>query len=335
MGLGLPNEPSSFVARTLVEADLEGISSHGVMLVPMYAARIRAGSVSLNTGGEVVSDHGAVAVIDAGNALGQLTARQAVDLAVAKAKAFGLGAVAVREGFHFGTAGRFAADISAHGCIGIVASNTRPLLPAPGGSEPLVGNNPIAIAMPSPGDGPPVVLDMATSASAMGKIRLAEAAGDPIPSDWATDANGNPTTDPAEAIAGMLLPVGGPKGFGLSLMIDLLCGGLSGGATGAEVNPLYGDPARPYRCAHFFLAIDTGHFGDEARFAATVANAAARVRSSSTREGVEQAMTPGEPAWRERQRNGTLCPIDDTAWAALCDLAEDLGVVPPQTKTEG
>ena len=305
------------------------------MLVPMYAARMRAGSVSLNTRGEVVSDNGAVAVIDAGNALGQLSARQAVGLAVAKAKALGLGAVVVRDGFHFGTAGRYAVDISAHGCIGIVACNTRPLLPAPGGAEPLVGNNPIARAMPSPDDQPPVVLDMATSASAMGKIRLAAAAGDPIPLDWATDADGSPTTDPAAAIAGMLLPVGGAKGFGLSLMIDLLCGGLSGGATGAEVNPLYGDPARPYRCAHFFLAIDAGHFGDESRFAATVANAARRIRSSRTREGIEQAMTPGEPAWRERQRNGTLCPVDDTAWAALCDLGEDLGIVPPQTALKG
>src|ERR1700716_4243659 len=257
---GIGVEDAQVVAGDLVAADLEGIASHGVMLLPMYVERIVKGSVSARSAGEVVSDRGGAIVIDAHNALGQLTARQAVRLAVARAKDIGVAVVVVRNGFHFGTAGRFARMIAEHNCIGIVLSSTRPLMPAPGGAEALVGNNPIAIALPSAGVFP-VEVDMALSATAMGKIRLAAAAGESIPADWAIDAGGRPTTDPAAAIKGMLLPAAGPKGFGLAVAIDLLCGGLSGGAVGDQVAPLYGDPATPYRCSHLFLAIDPARFG--------------------------------------------------------------------------
>src|SRR5262249_42751176 len=161
-------------------------------------------------------------------------------------------AVAVRNAFHFGAAGFWARRIAAAGCVGIAAANTRPLMPAPGGAAPVTGNNPIAFAAPSgvgPSGAEPIVTDVSWSAATMGKIRLAQAAGEPIPSGWACDADGNPTTDPAAAIKGMLLPAAGPKGFVMAMMVDLLCGGLSSGAIGDEVRPLYGDPAVPYRCA--------------------------------------------------------------------------------------
>ena len=149
--VGIGREDAEVVAADLVAADLEGVASHGVMLLPMYIDRIVKGSVSRSSAGEVVSDRGSAIVIDAGNALGQLTARQAVRLAVARAHAIGLAAVSVRNGFHFGTAGRYARMMAAENCVGIVLSNTRPLMPAPGGAQPLVGNNPIAIALPSAG----------------------------------------------------------------------------------------------------------------------------------------------------------------------------------------
>ena len=139
--------------------------------------------------------------------------------------------------------------------------NTRPLMPAPGGAERVVGNNPIAIALPTDGE-IPIVLDMATSEAAMGKIRMAEKANETIPPTWAVTAQGMPTTDPSEAIAGMLLPAAGAKGFGLSFLIDLMCGLLSQGATGSQVRPLYGDFSVPYDCSHLFIAIDVAHFCD-------------------------------------------------------------------------
>jgi LDH2 family malate/lactate/ureidoglycolate dehydrogenase len=306
--LGLAEADAAVVADDLVAADLEGIASHGVMLVPMYVDRMLAGSVSVRHEGEVVSArHGAV-VIDAAHALGQLTARQAVRHAVERARQHGLAAVAVRNAFHFGTAGRYARMLADEGCVGIVMSNTRPLMPPPGGAQAMVGNNPIAIAVPSAGEHP-VEVDMALSATAMGKIRLAAAAGDSIPAGWAVDADGQPTTDPVAAIKGMLLPAAGPKGFGLAFMIDLLCGGLADGAIGADVRPLYGNPADPYRCSHFFLAIDVGHFPAGSRFAERVRDRAVDVRASRRAPGTERIYAPGELAFATREANARACPL--------------------------
>jgi LDH2 family malate/lactate/ureidoglycolate dehydrogenase len=323
--VGIRQADAEVVATDLVAADLEGVASHGVMLLPMYIDRIVKGSVSRASAGEVVSDRGAAIVIDAGNALGQLTARQAVGLAVARAHEIGIAAVSVRNGFHFGTAGRYARMMAGENCVGIVLSNTRPLMPAPGGAQALVGNNPVAIGLPSAGDFP-VEADMALSATAMGKIRLAAAAGQGIPADWAIDADGRPTTDPAAAIKGMLLPAAGPKGFGLAFVIDLLCGGLSDGAVGSDVRPLYGDAAEPYRCAHFFLAIHAGHFPAGDRFAERVRDQAARVSASKRSPGVDRVYAPGELVWATRQASAGVCRLDAQTIKSLVETAARAGV---------
>jgi LDH2 family malate/lactate/ureidoglycolate dehydrogenase len=322
--LGITDEAANVVADALVEADEEGISSHGVMLVPMYADRLRNGSISMETSGNIISDNAACVVIDGQNVLGQLTAHQAVDIAADKAKIHGLAAVAVRNGFHFGTAGRYALELSQRGFIGIVMCNTRPLMPAPGGAEAITGNNPLAIAVPSTNGGPPVIVDMATSASAMGKIRVADGAGQSIPEGWATDSKGSPTQDPGEAIKGMLLPAAGPKGFGLAFLIDLICGGLSGGAIGPQVRPLYGDPAEPYRCTHFFLAIDVGHFRDSQEFAEVISNSVDRLRSSKPAPGIDRVMSPGEPGWRNKNCMPGSCILDRSIFDNLNELADEL-----------
>src|SRR5919197_926891 len=236
-----------------------------------------------------------------------------------------IAAVAVRNGFHFGTAGRYARMMAEQNCVGIVLSNTRPLMPAPGGAEALVGNNPIAIALPSAGEFP-VEADMALSATAMGKIRLAAAAGESIPEDWAVDSQGLPTTEPAAAIKGMLLPAAGPKGFGLAFVIDLLCGGLSDGAVGAEVRPLYGDAADPYRFSHFFLAIHAGPFPVGDRFAERVRDQAARVSRSKRGPGLERVYAPGELVWATRQASKGVCRLDAPTMRSLRDTAARVGV---------
>jgi LDH2 family malate/lactate/ureidoglycolate dehydrogenase len=325
--VGVPERSGRLVAEGLVSADCEEIESHGVMLLPMYVDRIAAGSVSPTAQGHVVSERGGAIVIDGENALGQVTAVMAVELIVGRAREHALGAVAVRNAFHFGTAGRWAAEIARAGCIGMVLSNTRPLMPAPGGAERLVGNNPIAIAVP--GADAPIVLDLATSASAMGKIRLAEARGEKLPEGWASDAQGLPTTDPSAAIKGMLLPAAGPKGFGLAVMIDFLCGGLASGGMGDKVMPLYGDAAIPYDCAHFFLAIDVGAFRPPQDFAAAAGAFAQRVRSSRPAAGTDAVMMPGDPAARAAARNRATCHVAAVTAAALRKLAERLRVDVP------
>jgi len=321
---GATEDNGAMVADALVEAELQGIPSHGVMLLPLYLKRIAAGSVDPVATGAIVSDKAGALVMDAQNGFGQVTSHHAVELAVARARLHGLGAVSVRNGFHFGTAGRWAEAMARQGCIGIAMSNTRPLMPAPGGATRVVGNNPLSIAAPTGPDGKPVVVDIAMSAAAMGKIRLAEAAGSPIPADWATDAAGMPTTSAAEAITGMLLPTGGAKGFGLAMMVDILSGGLSAGAIGGEVAGLYGDPAAPYRCAHFFLAIDVAAFREEAAFGAAVTGFLETIRASRSVADGQPVRVPGESS-RQRQASAVACHLPASTMQALHDCAVELG----------
>jgi LDH2 family malate/lactate/ureidoglycolate dehydrogenase len=324
--VGVPSVAAATVARGLVEADLEGLSSHGVMLVDMYIERLQKGSVSHINNASVVSERQGAVVLDAGHALGQLTGIQAMIHAIDKARQFAAGIVSVRHGFHFGTAGRYALQAAEAGCIGIAMCNTRPLMPAPGGAERVVGNNPIAIALPTAGK-VPIVLDMATSEAAMGKIRMAEKAKDSIPPTWAVTAQGMPTTNPSEAIAGMLLPSGGAKGFGLSFLIDLMCGLLSQGTTGSQVRPLYGDFTVPYDCSHLFIAIDVAHFCDIDWFRQQTVASAERIRSGKRAPGIEQLFTPGEPEWRRREQSGGEVKLEPSVIAMLTRLANELGVI--------
>jgi LDH2 family malate/lactate/ureidoglycolate dehydrogenase len=321
---GVPTPGAQTVAAGLVEAELEGVASHGVMLVDMYIDRIRRGSVATTVGGEILSDRDAAVVLDAGHALGHLTAAQAMALAIERAQRFGVSVVAVRHGFHFGTARRYAQQAARVGCIGVAMCNTRPLMPAPGGAERVVGNNPLAIALPVAGT--PIVLDMATSEAAMGKIRMAEKAGQPIPANWAVTSDGTPTTNAAEAVRGMLLPSGGPKGFGLAFVIDLMCGLLSEGAVGEQVQPLYGDPSLPYDCSHLFIAIDVAHFTVLDVFRARAGKAADRVRSSRRAPGIEQLYSPGEPEWRNQVNATGHVHLSPTIAAMLVRLAHELHV---------
>ena len=320
------------VAEGLIAADVEGQPSHGLMLLTMYLDRIAGGSVSPASEGRIVSDTGGSLVMDAENALGQVTSERAVALVIERAAQHGVAAVAVREAFHFGAAGRWARKIAQAGCVGVALSNTRPLMPAPGGAERVVGNNPLAIAVPAAG-GHPVVLDLALSAGVMGRIRLAEANGESIPDGWASDTDGIPTTDPAQAIRGMLLPAGGPKGFALAAMIDILCGGLSSGAIGNEVRPLYGDPAEPYRCSHLFLAIDIARFRPLDEFGKAVAQFADGIRHSRRAPGTATIRMPGDRAEAMRAQNAQLCPLARSTLDALLQRAQQLGVSPPSSLT--
>ncbi|GAA4685127.1 Ldh family oxidoreductase [Phytohabitans rumicis] len=328
---GLPEGAAATVAEALVDADLRGLQSHGTMLVPMYVERLRRGSVSTRVAGEVVVDLGAIAVIDAGHALGILTGDQAIALAIDKAHRYGVGAVAVRHAFHFGAAGRFARTAAQAGTIGIALANTRAMMPAPGGGHPVVGNNPIAVGVPGGPGAEPVVLDIALSAANMGRIRLAAGNGRNIPDGWATDAAGVPTTDAATALAGMLLPAAGHKGFGLALMVDVLAGVLSGGGYGERVNGLYADTAVPNECGHFFLALDVAAFTDLDGFAGRLRDLETSVTAPPYAPGVERVVLPGQRSaalLREAMAHGV--PVDQGVLASLLDLAGELGVPIPE-----
>jgi LDH2 family malate/lactate/ureidoglycolate dehydrogenase len=328
--VGVPARHVNLVVGGLLDADVEDQSSHGVLLLPMYVERILAGSVAPGGEGRIVSDTPTSIVIDAENALGQVTSEKAVALCIARAREHGMAAVAVRNGFHFGTANRWARRIAQAGSVGVVMSNTRPLMPAPGGAERVVGNNPIALAVPA-ASGHPILADVALSAGAMMKIRFAAANGERIPEGWATDADGVPTTDPESAIKGMLLPAGGAKGFALAALVDLIAGGLSAGAIGDEVRPLYGDPKRPYRCAHFFLAIDIGRFRPIDEFEAAADVLASRVRASRPAPNGSPVRMPGDRALVAAAAHEFHCPLARSTLEALIRLAGRLNVPVPSS----
>jgi LDH2 family malate/lactate/ureidoglycolate dehydrogenase len=323
-GTGITIEDAELVAHSLVAADVEGVPSHGVALLPLYVERLNAGGVVANAVPAIVEDLGGLVVMSAGHVLGQISSKIAVDLAAERAKSHGISMVTVRNGFHFGTAGFWAKALAVQGMIGLAFSNTRPLMPAPGGAQAVVGNNPIAVAFPST-TGAPVVVDMAMSATAMGKIRLADAKGEDIPLGWATDANGRPTTDPAEAIKGMLLPAAGPKGFGLAVAIDLLCGALSGGAFGSAVKPMYGNPAEHYDCSHAFIAIDAQQTGSGSGIGAAVASLANQIRQSDKAPGTPRIFAPGDIEQACRAERQAQCPLPKELVKQLNQLAQQVG----------
>ncbi|OXR48219.1 lactate dehydrogenase [Pusillimonas sp. T2] len=318
---GATDADALVIADSLVGADLEGVSSHGVMLLPMYVDRVKAGSMRLSASAEIVDDLGGLVVMTANHAPGQVSAQEAVGIAIERARVHGMATVTVREAGHFGAGAYWARQMAAQGMVGMAFSNTRPLMPAPGGAKPLVGNNPLCMAFPSQ-QGLPVIVDMAMSASAMGKIRMADIKGESIPLGWATDASGKDTQSPAEAIKGMLLPAAGPKGFGLAVAIELLCGALSGGGIASQVKPLFGDPAEPYNCAHTFIAIDASRLNGGRGIGQQVDNLANVIRHSEKAPGIERVYAPGDLERSRRAQHNDQCCLSADLVTRLRELAQ-------------
>ena len=299
---GVDAEAAALVAEGLIEADLQGAGSHGLLQAPNYLRRVRAGTISRTASLRLVHSSGAITVFDAGLALGHAVAPKAMEKAVASASIYGIAAVAIRAATHFGVAGRHVRAAAEAGLIGIAMCNSRVMLPAPGGTRPLVGNNPLAIAVPAAGRSP-IVFDMAMSAAAMGKIRLAARRGESIPEGWALDSDGQPTTDAAAAIRGMLQPAAGAKGFGLALVINLLCA-LSGGSAGGEVAPMYGEPSAPSDCSWLLIAIDPAHFGLSQPHAQRVAELAEAMQQLDP-----NASFPGDRKLEAERRSGGMIAV--------------------------
>ncbi|SFC72394.1 Malate/lactate/ureidoglycolate dehydrogenase, LDH2 family [Polaromonas sp. OV174] len=261
----LPEREAAVLIDTLLDAELRGVASHGLSRVKMVRQKIVNGSVVLPANLERLADRHAVARWDGQHGLGQWIAHQAMEDAISKASRYGIGAVSVRNSQHFGTAGYYAAMATERDMVGMVFSNASPRLAPWGGSLPLLGNNPWSIGMPTHVAGIPFVLDISNATSSAGRIRLAQKRGERIPDTWALDGNGEPTTDPAAALAGVLLPFGGHKGYGITLAVSMLASLLAAGVPDAEVETM-DDPDRKQRVSHFFIAIHIDFFMPVAEF---------------------------------------------------------------------
>ena len=326
---GMPADRAALVARSLVAANLRAVDSHGVQLIAQYLPHLEAGFFNLATDGKVISETPTTMVYDGDNGVGQWIAAIAADHAIRLASRAGLGMVTVRNSNHIGMAAFWALRMVERGQIGMVFTNATPLVAPWQGRERRLSTNPICMAVPG-GERPAWLLDMATTTVAMGKIVGKVHQGEPeLPHGWALDTRGRPTTSTEEALAGFLMPLGGYKGYGLAMMVEILCSALSGGRLGSEV----GDPRDgngPVGYSQCFLAIDIERFLPRAEFIQRMDRLIGLMKSAAPADGYDEVLVAGEPEWRaeqERLRHGI--PIEEGVWSKLLAAAERLGVPAP------
>jgi LDH2 family malate/lactate/ureidoglycolate dehydrogenase len=317
------------VAELMVQADLRGSDTHGVIRLPLYVRRLKAGGINKQPNIRVIQDRPSAALVDGDNGMGHLVMRFAAQTAIEKARQTGVGWAGARMSNHAGPAALYAMMPLAHDMIGIylaVGSNNH--LPPWGARENLLGTNPIAIAIPSLAE-PPVVLDMAPTVAAFGKVRLKAQRGEEMPAGWMIDRQGKPLTDAKRADEGFLLPIGDYKGYGLSLIIGLLAGALNGAAFGKEVVDFVKEPAKATNTGHAVVALAIEAFAQPDQFKRQVDVAVRTMRGAERLPGIERIWLPGEQSHRKRiERAGSGVPMPKPLRDSLDLVARDLGIEP-------
>ncbi len=324
---GLSAADAEMLANLMVEADLRGSDTHGVIRLPLYVRRIRAGGVNLQPNIRVVSDRPSAALIDGDNGMGHLVMRRAAELAIEKAKATGVGWVGARMSNHAGPAALYVTMPLKHDMIGIYfAVGSSNHLPPWGGSESLLGTNPMAVAVPAEQE-PPIVLDMSPTVAAFGKVRLKAQRGEQMPVGWMIDREGKPLTDPKRADEGHLLPIGDYKGSGLSLIIGLLAGVLNRAAVGRDVVDFVKDAGKPTNTGQAIAALAIEAFLPAHEFKRAVDRLIRDIRNSPRLPGVERIWLPGEQSHTkllDRRAHGV--PVPKALRENLDTLARELNV---------
>ncbi len=308
---GVPSEDAHLAADTLVQADLWGHQSHGLLRLAWYYARLRSGAMKAKTETTLAVDSNAIAVMDGGDGVGQVVAKRAIEESIQRAKNHSVGIVSVRNSNHFGTCMYFTRMGAKNGCITILMSNAGPNMAPWGGRQKKIGTNPWSIAVPG-GKYGEVVMDMANSGVARGKIYLAQKRRQPIPNDWAIDKEGRPTTDPQAAIEGFILPMAGHKGYVMGVMVDILSGVLSGSSFLDQVHGPY-DPVNRSGAGHLVISLNVAAFQPLAEFEQRIHEYIHSLKDVPLAEGHKQVYFPGEmeaQADIENRRQGLLLPED-------------------------
>lgn len=327
---GTSREHAEEMADHLVEADLRGVASHGVTRTAVYVSRLRRGLDRARPSITEVTATPVSALIDGDNGPGIVVAGAAMRTAIAKATAVGVGVVGVRGSNHCGMLAAYTRAAAERGLIGFAATHAPPNMAPWGGRQPFFGTNPLSCAVPTPPGRPEVVLDMATSHVARGKIMLADKAGTAIPTGWALDADGVPTQDTAAALAGSMLPLGGAKGSGLAMLVEILCGPLTGAAPGPRMAQLDGGAVQD--AGHFFLALRPDLFGPADAFADRMADLADEMAAVAPAPGHDRVRLPGEPEIEstERRREHGI-PLAAAVRRELAGVAAELGITRERT----
>ncbi len=324
---GVERWKAMLVAECLVSANLRGVDSHGVQLLPIYVERIESREMDANAEGHVVCESGCNMLYDGENALGQVVAEIATAHAVRMAKQRGMSMVVARDSNHFGAAAFWGQKFADAGLIGIVMCNASPIVPPWQGKQGRLGTNPLCVALPGPW-----LLDMATTTVASNRIYKAAASGqETIPAGWAMDADGVPTTSTAEALRGLMMPLGGYKGYGLEMMVEILCAVLSGGAMSTEVGGIR-LRNRPARTSQSFIGIDVRRFMPLEEFTARVEKLVAVMKSAEPAKGYDEILVAGDPEWQmEAERRANGLPVTRSTWEDINKVAARLGVAAPAT----
>ena len=292
MAQGLPEEDAFMVADNLVQAELSGVYSHGITRMKVYTKLIESDMVNVKGNIKVDSEHPALLHIDGCNSMGAVSCTKAVRLGIAKAKQQGAAAVSVRNSNHFGAAAYYTNMMAEEGLMGLSMTSAPPNVAPWGSYQGYLGTNPLSFAVPS--NNGPIILDMATSIAARGKVLVMADKGDPVPEGWALDKFGKPTTDAKEAADGTMLPIGGPKGYGLAFFIDMISGVMSGAAFGDHIVNFTKVMTAPPDIGHFFFMVDISKIMPLDTFKARADVFCNDIKSMPKIEGVSEIFLPGE-----------------------------------------
>ncbi len=323
---GLTQQNSEIVADSLVSANLRGVDSHGVTRIPIYVERLKSGAVNPNPNVKVIDESESTLLLDGNNGMGQIVGSKAIELGMEKAKKNGAVYIGVKHSTHFGTGAYFIEQAVKNDLIAYAMSNAPSTMAPWGGLEPYFGTNPYAFGVPA-GKNTPIIFDMATSVVARGKIISSEAKGEDIPLGWAIDKQGRPTTNAKEALEGSVLPFGGPKGYAISLMIDVMSGVLTGAGFGPHVNNIYGDFDKSQNVGHFFQLIDINRFMSADQFKERVDMMIDEIKSAPKAEGVDEIFLPGEIELnieKERLQNGIN--LGQEVYESIKEVGLEVGV---------
>jgi L-2-hydroxycarboxylate dehydrogenase (NAD+) len=327
--VGLPHDDAAILAELLTEADLRGSDTHGVFRLPQYVQRIRAGGINTRPNIRVIEERASTAMVDGDNGMGHLVMKFATETAIEKARKTGIGWVGARMSNHAGPAALYAKMPLDHDMIGIYfAVSGANHLPPWGGREALLGTNPIAIAIPA-FEEPPIIMDMAPTVAAYGKVRLKAARGEAMPVGWMIDRDGKPLTDPNRADDGFLLPIGDYKGYALALIIGLLAGTLNGAAFGRAVNEVMTSQSIASNTGQSVAALSIEAFAPVDVFKRNVDDAIRTIRTSQRLPDVERIWLPGEQSHVKNQdRCAHGIPLPAPLRTSLERLAKELKIDP-------
>jgi L-2-hydroxycarboxylate dehydrogenase (NAD+) len=320
INLGVPEEHAELQMHSLLESDLRGVFSHGIFRLPRYLEQLKHKYINPTPIFRNVKENTLIEVLDGDHGLGAVVGSFAMKKALEKSERYGVGIVGCRKSNHFGTAAYFAEMAAIENQIGLVFTNSSPIIAPTGSIKPLIGNNPWSISVPTKGN--PITLDLANTIVAKGKLRIAKQNGESIPLGWALDQNGKETTDPTEALKGVVLPIGGYKGYGIALMVEILAGILTGADFSESM--VDHDAAGKRNVGHLFMSINLSQFMDIEEFHSRIEILMESIKQAPKADNIDDIFLPGEKEWRHKseQENGYVY-LQDKGFQVFTQLCND------------